>query len=148
MTKLLTRPTTSLFPTIFENFIDPWNGFFDNSNYMPFTKTIPAVNITTVNGDYQLSMAVPGMKKEDFKIDFEENTLAISCEKEETKEEDHLKYSRKEYNYSSFKRTFSIPSEVNIDKIEASYTDGVLKIKMPLKEELKIHNGHKHILVR
>ena len=147
MTRLLTRPT-SLLPTMFEDFIDPWNGIFANSALLNINRTVPAVNITTVNGDFLFTMAVPGMKKEDFKIDFEDNLLIISCENEDTVEDVNAKYSRKEYNYSSFKRTFSIPVKVNTDKIEAQYVDGILKIKIPLKEELKIHNGHKHILIK
>ena len=67
------------------------------------------------------------MKKDDFKIDVDGNMLTISSEKEENKEEKEKKFTRKEYNYSSFSRRFTLPEEVNKEKIEAKYEDGVLK---------------------
>ena len=73
--------------------------------------------------------------------------LTISSEKEESKEEKDKKFTRKEYNYSSFSRSFSLPEEVNKEKIEASYEDGVLKITLPRKEEAK-NNSAKHIAVK
>ncbi len=77
------------------------------------------------------------MKKEDFNIDVEGNILTISSEKEETKEEEENKFTRNEYSYSSFSRSFTLPEEINKEKIEASYRDGVLKILLPRKEEAK-----------
>jgi HSP20 family protein len=71
-----------------------------------------------------VSLAAPGMKKEDFKIDVDGNMLTISSEKEETKEEKEKKFTRKEYNYSSFSRSFTLPDEVNKEKIDAKYEDG------------------------
>jgi HSP20 family protein len=63
--------------------------------------------------------------------------LTIGCQKEETKDETAKKFTRKEYNYSSFRRSFTLPAEVNKEKIEAVYTDGVLKLELPRKEEVK-----------
>jgi HSP20 family protein len=82
-------------------------------------------------------MAVPGMKKEDFRIDVNGTMLTISSEKEESHEEKDKKFTRKEYNYSSFSRSFTLPEEINKEKIEARYEDGVLMIALPRKEEAK-----------
>jgi HSP20 family protein len=124
-------------PTVFEDFFKPWNEWFDNGGLFGRTMNIPAVNITEQKNDYLVSLAVPGMKKEDFKIDIDGNMLTISSSKEETKEEKEKRFTRKEYNYSSFSRSFTLPDEVNREKIDAKYEDGVLKITLPRKEEVK-----------
>jgi len=124
-------------PTVFEDFFKPWNEWFDNGGFFGRTLNIPAVNITEQKNDYLVSLAVPGMKKDDFKIDVDGNMLTISSEKEETKEEKEKKFTRKEYNYSSFSRSFTLPDEVNKEKIDAKYEDGVLKISLPRREEAK-----------
>ena len=99
--------------------------------------TVPAVNITETKDDYKVSLAIPGMKKDDFKVAIEGNMLTISSEKEENKEEKEKTYTRKEYNYSSFSRSFTLPNEVSKEKIEATYVDGVLTLVLPRKEEAK-----------
>jgi len=124
-------------PFFFEDFFNkPLLNFFDGG-LLPATMNVPAVNITERKDDYLVSMAAPGLKKEDFKIDVEGNMLTISSEKEEEKEEKEEKYTRQEYSYSSFERSFTLPDEVNKDKIDAHYQDGVLKLILPKKEEAK-----------
>jgi len=108
---------------------------------------MPSVNITENKDQYNVSLAVPGMKKDDFKIDVEGNILTISCEKDETKEENEKRYTRKEYSYSSFSRSFTLPDEVNREKIDARYEEGLLKISLPRKEEVKKFAA-KHIAVQ
>jgi HSP20 family protein len=135
-TQALTKATERM-PTFFDDFFKPWNEWFDSSGMWGRTMTVPAVNITENKNEYQVSIAVPGMKKDDFKIDMEGNMLTISSEKEETKEEKDKKFTRKEYNYSSFSRSFTLPDEVNKEKIEAKYEEGVLKLVLPRKEEAK-----------
>ena len=134
-------------PSVFDDFFKPWNEWFDNGGLWGRTMQVPAVNITEQKDDYLVSLAVPGLKKDDFKIDVEGNMLTISSEKEETKEEKDKKFTRKEYNYSSFSRSFSLPEEINKEEIEASYEDGVLKISLPRKEEAKKSTA-KHIAVK
>jgi HSP20 family protein len=134
-------------PSVFDDFFKPWNEWFDNGNVWSRTINVPAVNITEQKDNYQVSLAVPGMKKDDFKIDVDGNMLTISSEKEETKEEKDKKFTRKEYNYSSFSRSFTLPEEINKDNIEAKYEDGVLKIVLPRKEEAKKLTA-KHIAVK
>lgn len=146
-TRALTRSGEKL-PTFFDDFFRPWNEWFDNGGFMGKTLTIPAVNITDNKDDFSVSLAVPGMKKDDFKIDVDGNMLTISCETEENKEEKEPKYTRKEYNYSSFSRSFTIPDEVDREKIDARYENGVLKLSLPKKEEVKKVAASKHIAVK
>jgi HSP20 family protein len=129
--------TGERFPSVFDDFFKPWNEWFDNGGFWGRVSNLPAVNITEQKDHYEVSLAAPGLKKDDFKIDVDGNMLSISSEKEETKEEKDKKYTRKEYSYSSFSRSFTLPEEINKEKIEASYSDGVLKISLPRKEEAK-----------
>ncbi len=138
---------TERMPSVFDDFFKPWNEWFDNGGIWGKMINLPAVNITEHKDQYEVALAVPGMKKEDFKIDVDGNMLTISSEKEETKEEKEKKFTRKEYNYSSFSRTFTLPEEINKEKIEAMYEDGVLKIALPRKEEVKKPSA-KHIAVK
>jgi HSP20 family protein len=134
-------------PSVFDDFFKPWNEWFDNGGIWGRTMNVPAVNIVEHKDEYQVSLAVPGMKKDDFKIDVEGNMLTISSEKEENKEEKEKKFTRKEYNYSSFSRTFTLPEEINKEKIEAKYDEGVLKITLPRRDEAKKLSA-KHIAVK
>ena len=138
MTKQSLTKTSERFPALFDNFFKPWNEWFENdNNFGSRLARIPSVNITENKDEYNVSLAVPGMKKDDFKIDVDGNMLTISCEKEEAKEEKDKKFTRKEYNYSSFRRSFTLPDEVSQDKIEAKYENGVLQLTLPRKEEAK-----------
>jgi HSP20 family protein len=138
MSKLALTKTSERFPALFDDFFKPWNEWFDNdTNFLGRQLHIPSVNITEDKDEYSVSLAVPGMKKDDFKIDVNGNMLTISCAKDETKEEKDKKYTRKEYSYSSFSRSFTLPDEVNREKIDARYEDGLLKISLPRKEEAK-----------
>ena len=133
-------------PSAFDDFFKPWNEWFDNGGLRGRAMNVPAVNITEHKDEYQVSLAAPGLKKDDFKIDVDGNMLTISSEKEENKEEIDKRFTRKEYSYSSFSRSFTLPEEINKEKIEAKYEDGVLKISMPRKEEAKKLSA-KHIAV-
>lgn len=147
-TKALTKPGY-LFPSLFDDFFKPWNDLTGNGgNNLSRALTIPAVNITDEKDDYKISLAAPGLKKDDFNIDIEGNVLTISCEKEEKKEDGKERHTRYEYNYSAFTRSFTIPDEVKQDKIEASYTDGILKLVLPKKEEAKKVSLARHIDIK
>ena len=134
-TRAITKPTWV--PPVFEDFFRPWNQWFDDGGLINRVLTVPAVNISENGDQYRLTMAVPGLKKEDFKIDVAGNTLTIRSEKEEKKEEEDENYSRREYSYSSFSRSFTLPDDVKSEAIEARYSDGVLNIQLPKKEEAK-----------
>jgi len=136
-TQALTKASERM-PMLFEDFFKPWNEWFDNGGSLwGRMLSVPAVNITENKDNFEVSLAAPGMKKDDFKINVDGNMLTISSEKEEINEEKEKKFTRKEYNYSSFSRSFTLPDEVNREKIEAKYEDGVLKLNLPRKEEAK-----------
>ncbi len=145
--KMLSR--SSNMPSVFDEFFKPWNEWFGNGgNLLTKTLTVPAVNVKETDNEYKLSLGVPGMKKEDFKISVDRDLLTISAEKEETKEEKDDKFSREEYNYSSFSRSFNLPDDIRYDAISAKYEDGVLKIAIPKKEEAKKSNMQQRIEVK
>lgn len=122
-------------------FSDLISNFFDNDADNFFNRrhcNVPATNIVENNESFELELAVPGMKKEDFKIDVENNTLTISSEKQEEKEENEKNYTRKEFVYGSFSRSFMLPKSIDTDKIKAEYKDGVLCLNLPKKDEEKL----------
>ena len=106
----------------------------------------PAVNIVEGDLEFKVEVAAPGLCKEDFKVDVEKNILEISAEKREETESKTKKYLRKEFNYSEFKRTFSLPSSVDVEKIIATHKDGVLTVEIPKKDEAKV-NPRKQIAI-
>ena len=132
-------------PSVFNDFFKPWNEWFDNSS-LDLTMNVPAVNITEQKDQYVVSLAAPGLKKDDFKIDVDGNMLTLSSEKEENKEEKDKKFTRKEYSYSSFSRCFTLPEEIKQEKIEAKYENGILKISLPRTEAANKPSA-KHIAV-
>jgi len=136
------------FPLVFDDFFKPWNEWFTNSGLSSKPLTVPAVNVVENHNEYKVSLAAPGMKKADFQINVEGNMLTISSEKEETKEQKDEQYTRKEFSYSSFSRSFSVPDDVRQDRIEAVYEDGVLKISLPKKEDAKTKSISKHIAIK
>jgi HSP20 family protein len=100
--------------------------------------TVPSINIMEEKNAYRVEMAAPGLTKEDFNIDVDRNMLTISSEKESEKKEGgdgKENYSRREYNYSSFSRSLSLPENVDTSRITASYKDGILNLSIPKKEE-------------
>ncbi len=136
-------------PTLFDDFFKPLNEWFGNGGTTwERALTVPAVNIDEDDDKFNVTLAAPGMKKSDFTIDLEGNMLIISCEKEENKEEQEKRYTRKEYSYSSFNRSFTLPMEVNKEKIQAKYEDGILHLMLPKNEEAKKKLISKHISVK
>ena len=127
------------FPSVFDDFFRPWNDWFENGNRK--TLTVPAVNITEQDHTYKATLAVPGMTKDDFYIDITGDVLTISAEQEEENEEEEKNYTRQEYNYSSFSRSFTIPADVNKADIQASYNNGLLEVMLPKKEAAKNVNS-------
>jgi len=127
---------SDLLPSFVDEFFTPWKTMFEGMNR---DFTLPAVNVKETKQEFILSVAAPGLNKQDFRIDMDGNMLTISAEKEEETPGSDKNYSRREYNYSKFARTFSIPDDINIEKIDAHYEDGVLKVLLPKKEEAKSH---------
>lgn len=126
---------TNLFDDFFTK--DLWN--WGLSNNSTTNTTIPAVNIRETAENFAVEMAAPGMKKEDFRIELNGNQLSIGSEKSmenETKEDE--RYTRREFSYQAFQRTFTLPKDVvDVDQINARYENGVLHLLIPKKEEAK-----------
>lgn len=119
-----------VFPNLLDNFIG--NDFFTGeiSNYMP-------VNISETTDNFIIELSAPGFKKEDFKIEVDNGSLTVSGEYKREKEDEEKTYTRKEFTYGSFKRSFNLPEIVNDERIDAQYKDGVLKLVLAKKEEAK-----------
>jgi HSP20 family protein len=125
----------SLLDRFFEGDVMDWN----NSNYAGSNSTLPAVNIKEDANDYQIELAAPGMKKDDFKLNYENGRLTISSERQnESEEKEGEKITRREFSYQSFQRSFTVPENiVDSEKIKASYNDGILNIRLPKRDEVK-----------
>lgn len=144
VTREIIRPPG--FP-VFEEFFKPWKDWFEKSSSFGKMTTVPPVNIIENEDRYVLSLAVPGMKKEDFKIALQGLMLTISTEQEEEKEETDERFTRREYNFYSFSRSFTLPEDVKPEYIEAKYEDGLLKIVIPREEEVKPMTAIRQIAV-
>jgi HSP20 family protein len=125
-------------PSLFNDFLNrdwfDWN----NQNYSLTNTTIPAVNIKETENEFEVDMAAPGMKKEDFKIELNNNVLTISSEKQlenETREGKNV--TRREFSYQSFSRSFTLPAIVETEQITAKYENGLLRLTIPKKEEAR-----------
>ncbi len=138
----LTRRNGNLsnsFPNLFDDFLNrdllDWN----NSNFSNTGTTLLAINVKETPESFVVEMAAPGMKKEDFKVELNNNVLTISSEqKTEHEDKDNDKYTRKEFSYQSFQRSFQLSREaVDADKIQAKYENGVLHLTIPKREEVK-----------
>lgn len=121
------------FPKVFDEFFDNdvLPDFFDKES----KTNIPAVNVMEEADKFKIDVAAPGLEKKDFNIDLDNNVLTISSEKEAKKEDESEKFVRREFSYSAFKRSFTLPDSVDSDKITAAHKDGVLTISIPKKEE-------------
>ncbi len=121
-------------PTILDDFFRDWS----TTNFSDTNTTLPAVNIKEDDNAFTVEVAVPGMEKKDFHIDLEDNILTISSEKKVENKEEKDNYTRKEYSYQSFTRSFTLPKNVvDSDKIAAQYKNGELIIAIPKREEAK-----------
>lgn len=134
----LTRTKSSL--PLFSSWIDD---FFNRDMPTVFSQnfnsglSLPKVNIRETADEYFVEMAVPGMKKSDFKIELDNHVLLISTETKEENEEKGDNYTRREFGYSSFRRSFNLPETIDAEKIKAEYTDGILNVHLPKREEAR-----------
>jgi len=118
------------FPSIFDSFFKS-----DWGNELEREMNIPSVNILENNNNFEILLSAPGRKKEDFNLEVDNNVLTISSSKEDEKTAEKGKYTRREYSYTSFSRSFTLPDAVIEDDINAIYEDGILKIVIPKKEQ-------------
>jgi len=124
--------------------VDHWmNDFFSpifNDSFISdrFISKVPAVNVAETSDAYVIELAAPGLDKSDFKINVDGEVLTISGEKTAEKSNEDKKYSKREYSYTSFTRSFTLPESIDHSKINASYQDGVLNLEIGKKEEAKV----------
>jgi HSP20 family protein len=120
------------FNDVFESILN--DTFFNNR----LVTRVPAVNISESADHFHLELAVPGIKKQDFRISVERNVLHISVEQQNAAKEGDKRFSKREFNYSSFVRSFTLPELADPGRIEAAYEDGVLNVDIAKKEEAKM----------
>jgi HSP20 family protein len=136
----LIKRSNGLFPTVpsfFDDFFTRDLFDFSNTNNI-YGSSMPAVNIREDENQFEVEVAAPGLNKEDFKIEIENDVLSLSSEKETSEEGEEQNYKRREFRYTSFKRTFTLPENVvDSEKIAASYKNGVLHVTLPKREEVK-----------
>lgn len=135
MLPILRRSRVSV-PSLIDEFFgrDLMQNFFEDQTGI----SMPAVNVVEDNDNFRIEVAAPGLEKKDFRVDLENNVLTISSEKEENNEsKEEGRYMRREFSYSSFRRSFSLPASVDAEKIRASHKDGILTLTIPKKEEAK-----------
>ena len=120
---------TKYIPSILDDFINlDWN-------YNRHTISVRAVNIKELDTHFEIELAIPGKDKNDFEIEIEDGLLSISSSFNQEDKSDNSKSARIEFDYDSFKRTFSIPDSVDSSKIEATYKGGILKITLSKRDE-------------
>lgn len=128
------NPENSMFPA-FPNWMDD---FFADSSFKNLNSfSVPAVNISETKKAFKLSVAAPGFKKDDFKVQVKDGLLIIAAEVKTEKEDKDEKFTRKEYAFNSFSRSFTLPETVNGNDILAEYMDGELKITLPKKNVIE-----------
>ena len=120
-----------LFPSLMNEIFKPdWFGGLENMR-----NNVPAVNIKENEKDFELELSVPGRTKEDFSIEIDDNVLSVSAEVKMENETEKESYTRREFAFSSFRRSFTLPKSVDSDKINANYENGILRFMLPKKEE-------------
>jgi HSP20 family protein len=127
----LIRKQPPFFPLLIDDFINTdWN-----LKVPTFSGTVPAVNVKELDSQFEIELAVPGMKKDDFEIEVEDGVLSISSTQEEEQVNEKGKFTRREFSYSTFRRSFTLPDSVNPTKIDATYKEGVLLVLLPKHKE-------------
>lgn len=122
--------------------VDPWlndvfNSFFnDHGLSNSFSSKSPAVNIVEKDNGFEIELATPGLKKEDFNISIEKNVLTISAETKSEESVEEKKYNKREFNYTSFSRSFTLPDNINDEDVNAKYDNGVLTVSLTKQEEV------------
>ncbi|NCD68267.1 Hsp20/alpha crystallin family protein [Mucilaginibacter agri] len=124
--------------SLLPGFNDVFDSFFSDTFFNDrLTSRVPAANISETEDHFHVELAAPGLKKEDFKLNLDRKVLNISVEQRNGNNEDQKNYSKREYSYASWVRSFTLPDSANAESIEAAYTEGVLKIDIAKCEEAK-----------
>ena len=137
LVKFNQRPVEKRVNNLFEDFFNNFPSRILNEEFSGLNQTVP-VNVKETDNAYLLEIVAPGMDKKDFKVNIDNSILTISAEKKlENKDENH-RHVRREFNYKSFTRSFTVDDTIQSDNIQARYENGVLFIELPKKEEVKI----------
>jgi HSP20 family protein len=136
-TKFNRKPFEGSFNNFVDNLFTELPVFFKNEFNQTIRKDFVPVNVKETEKGYQLEVVAPGFEKSDFKVNLDQNLLTISGEKKNEVKENE-KQIRKEYSYSSFKRSFTIDEKIDATGIDANYVNGVLILNLPKKEEVKV----------
>ncbi|MFN5865470.1 MAG: Hsp20/alpha crystallin family protein [Candidatus Kapaibacterium sp.] len=130
---LSSSKTVDLIPSAVSDFFNADNFF--TTRFLPFAahETIPSANVKETDTQFTIEVAAPGYRKEDLKIRLDESTLTVQAEKQEEKNEEKESYRRREFSYSSFTRSFTLPKSAEGAKAQASYRDGIMTIVVPKK---------------
>ena len=135
---MLAKRNENYLPSFFDRFLNNELMDWGHSNFSSTNTSLPAVNVKETADDFVIELAAPGMEKNDFKINFKNNVISISSEKENNNEEKNGNYTRREFSYQSFQRSFTVPENAILsDKIEAKYNNGILQVSLPKREEVK-----------
>jgi len=134
LVKFNRQPKNNLVNPFFNDVYSLLNDSFLNEKLA--TRT-PSVNITETDAQFEVELAVPGLSKEDFKINLEKDVLSVSAEKKTETVDENKKFTKREYNFNSFSRSFTLPESADHSKIDADYTAGILKLTIAKKEEAK-----------
>lgn len=133
---LLAKSPFRAFPSTVSDLFNIEKFFSDAMQLWDMPSTMPAVNVYEDETGFRMEVAVPGMEKGDFKINLRDNILLISAEKKTEKQEEEKNFTRREFNYSSFRRSFALPENVDQDNIKAEYNNGILHLTIPkMKKE-------------
>lgn len=125
-------------PKVFDEFLTGDLAKKIDSLTRNFKPSVPLVNIRETKDEFEIELAAPGLQKDEFTIELDKNVLVISACNKEKKAESGKNYTLREFNYNSFKRSFDLPEKiVNLEKINATYEHGLLKVRIPKKEETK-----------
>ncbi len=129
----------SLLPSVFD---------FDNDllDFDGGSVLVPNANIVENDSDFEIELAAPGLERKDFNVEVDNGILSITAEKKEEKEEKEANYKRREFSYRSFRRSFTLPENSSVDKIDAKYENGILRLKLP-KKEITVSKPAKQIKV-
>lgn len=119
-------------------FSDLMKDFFGNEGYCDDYNAIPEANISKNKTKYQIELAVPGLEKKDIKVEIDKDVLMVRHESSEKKENENSKYSRREFRYNGFTRTFIIPESVDDSKMKAKYENGILILELPKKPKSEV----------
>jgi len=131
----LIRRVNNNYP-VFQNWLEDFIGSVDNGINRLRTN-VPAVNIAETENSFEIAFAAPGLSKSDFTVHLENDVLTVKSEKSNNQDESNTNYSRKEFNFSSFQRSFTLPETADGENIKAEYQNGILNIEIPKKEEAK-----------